>query len=52
MTYVVQPGASGGPILNSKGELVGIISNFIEGKSEQRGIDITEIQAFIKWAKQ
>jgi S1-C subfamily serine protease len=52
MTCVIQPGASGGPILNSKGELVGTISNYMEGKNQQRGIDITEIHAFLKWAKQ
>jgi S1-C subfamily serine protease len=52
MSCPINPGDSGGPII-AKGELVGISSCIVKDKNLiQKGIDITEIHAFLKWAKQ
>jgi serine protease Do len=48
MTVPINPGDSGGPILNQKGELVGINSAMVTSATQvQKGIDITEIRAFL-----
>ena len=48
MTVPINGGDSGGPILNQKGELVGINSAVMTNANQvQMGIDITEIRAFL-----
>ena len=48
ITVPLNPGDSGGPILNRAGELVGISSAITRDQNQiQNGIDISEIRAFL-----
>lgn len=48
MTVPINPGCSGGPILNRSGELVGITSGTVTTANQvHKGIDISEIRAFL-----
>jgi S1-C subfamily serine protease len=48
VTTPINPGDSGGPLLNIAGELVGITSSVIPGANQvQKGIDVSEIRGFL-----
>jgi serine protease Do len=52
MTCPINAGDSGGPILNRRGELVGIISCVVPGDNAlNKGIDLSEIKEFLKDVK-
>jgi S1-C subfamily serine protease len=45
----VNPGDSGGPVMNDRGELVGVVSHFhLDERQVSGNIDIDELRAFLK----
>ena len=48
VTTPLNPGDSGGPLLNNAGQLVGINSSVLQGANQvQKGIDVTEAVSFV-----
>lgn len=45
----VNPGDSGGPVMNDRGELVAVVSHFLIGQRQVSGnIDLEEVRDFIR----